>query len=343
MADPRFFASQGPFSLQELAEVASAELVIKGHDQGYMIDDVASLQQAGDKHISFLDNVKYKEDFQQTKAAACIVSEAMVDGAPEGVSLLVSNQPYKSYALIAQHFYPVSYTSDAAAKIHASAFVDESAVVETGCIIEAGAVVSAGAQIGHSTIIHANAVIGNNVEIGAHCNIGANASISHALIGDHVRLYPGVRVGQDGFGFAIDPAGHVKVPQLGRVIIEDSVEVGANTTIDRGAGPDTVIGQGTWIDNLVQIGHNVKVGRGCIIIAQTGVAGSTVLEDYVVLAAQVGVAGHLNVGMGARIAGQSGVMRDVPPGSEMMGSPALPIKQYMRQVATMKKMSSKKK
>ena len=184
-------------------------------------------------------------------------------------------------------------------------------------------------------------MIGQSVEIGDGCVIGANTSISHALIGAYVRIYPGVRIGQDGFGFAIDPAGHVKVPQLGRVIIEDSVEIGANTTIDRGAGPDTVIGQGAWIDNLVQIGHNVKIGRGCVIIAQTGVAGSTVLEDYVVLAAQVGVAGHLTIGMGARVGAQSGVMRDVASGSEVMGAPALPAKQFMRQIAMLKKMSSK--
>jgi UDP-3-O-[3-hydroxymyristoyl] glucosamine N-acyltransferase len=184
-------------------------------------------------------------------------------------------------------------------------------------------------------------VIAQNVEIGDQSVIGANASISHALIGANVRIYPGVRIGQDGFGFAIDPAGHVKVPQLGRVIIGDSVEIGANTTIDRGAGPDTHIGQGSWIDNLVQIGHNVKIGRGCVIIAQTGVAGSTVLEDYAVLAAQVGVAGHLTIGMGARIGAQSGVMRDVAAGSEVMGAPAMPAKQFMRQVAMLRKMSNK--
>ncbi|NQZ13927.1 MAG: UDP-3-O-(3-hydroxymyristoyl)glucosamine N-acyltransferase [Alphaproteobacteria bacterium] len=147
--------------------------------------------------------------------------------------------------------------------------------------------------------------------------------------------------GQDGFGFAIDPAGHVKVPQLGRVVIEDNVEIGANTCIDRGAGPDTVIGAGTWIDNLVQIGHNVKIGRGCVLIAQSGVAGSSVLEDYAVVAAQGGVAGHLTVGMGAQVGAQAGVMRDVPAGEKVLGSPAMPVKDAMRQFATLRKLASK--
>lgn len=340
MADPRFFTVQGPFSLKDLAAFISAELILAdGHDAARQIDDVASLAQAGATQISFLDNVKYKSDFAASSAGACIVAPEMVELAPKGMSLLVTKNPYKAYALIAQKFYPVDPDMDDQGFVDPAAVIGEGAVLGRGCVIKAGAVIGAGAKLGDYVTVEPNAVINDNVEVGARSVIGANASLTHCLIGAHVRIYPGARIGQDGFGFAIDPAGHVKVPQLGRVIIEDSVEIGANTTIDRGAGPDTVIGRGTWIDNLVQIGHNVKIGRGCIIIAQTGVAGSTVLEDYAVLAAQVGVAGHLKIGMGARIAAQSGIMRDVEAGAEMMGSPALPIKQYMRQVATMKKFS----
>ena len=162
-------------------------------------------------------------------------------------------------------------------------------------------------------------------------------------MGEGSRLYPGARIGQDGFGFAIDPAGHVKVPQLGRVIIGDHVEIGANSCIDRGAGPDTVIGDGAWIDNLVQIGHNTKIGKGCVIVAQAGISGSTTLEDYVVVAAKAGIAGHLNIGMGTRIAAKSGIMSDLPAGSEVMGYPAVPIKQFMRQVVALKKLTKRKK
>ncbi len=152
-----------------------------------------------------------------------------------------------------------------------------------------------------------------------------------------------MRVGQDGFGFAIDAAGHVRVPQLGRVLIHDGVQIGANTTIDRGAGPDTIIGAGTWIDNLVQIGHNVQIGRGCIIVAQVGISGSTVLEDFVALGGQTGVAGHLRIGSGAQVAAQSGVMRDIPVGESQMGSPAVPSKTHMRQLATLKQLIKKNK
>ena len=155
-------------------------------------------------------------------------------------------------------------------------------------------------------------------------------------------VYTLARIGQDGFGFAIDPAGFVKVPQLGRVIIEDSVEIGANTTIDRGAGPDTVIGQGTWIDNLVQIGHNVKIGKGCVIVSQAGISGSTIIDDFVMIGGQAGIAGHLHVGSGAKVAAQSGIMRNIPAGEEQMGYPALPMKQFMRQIATLNRLSKKK-
>jgi len=200
-----------------------------------------------------------------------------------------------------------------------------------------------GVQIGKGCYIEAGAVIGRNVQIGDYVRIGANANISHAHIGSYSRLYPGVRVGQDGFGFAIDPKGHVKVPQLGRVMIGQHVEIGANSCIDRGAGPDTEIGDGTWIDNLVQIGHNVKIGRGCIIVSQVGISGSTVLEDFVALGGQAGVAGHLRIGMGARIAAQSGIMKNVPAGEEQMGSPALPIRDFMKQVALLKRLIKKDK
>jgi UDP-3-O-[3-hydroxymyristoyl] glucosamine N-acyltransferase len=283
--------------------------------------------------------VKYKEVFLTTRAGACIVSPDMVALAPAGVNLLVSRNPYKSYALVAQAFYPDVIP---AAQIAESARIDPTARVGAGCVIDDYAVIGPGVELGDGTWVGAHAVIGRNVKIGAATRIGAQAVISHAEIGSHVRIYPGCCIGQDGFGFAIDPAGHVKVPQLGRVIIHDSVEVGANTTIDRGSGPDTIIGQGTWIDNLVQIGHNVQIGRGCVIVSQVGISGSTVLEDYVVLAGQVGVAGHIRIGRGARIAAKSGLLRDVPAGAELMGYPAIPIKQFFKQIAYLNKLVSKK-
>ncbi len=334
MADARFFKTSSPKTLRDIAGIAGGTL--SGADDLTQITDVAPLDVAGAGQLSFFDNIRYKASFVASKAAACIVAENAVAFAPSGMALIVCKNPYKSYALVAQAFYPDAYPP---ADISKAAHIDPSAAIGKGCVIEPGVVIKANAKIADGCWIEANAVIGEGVQIGPKSRIGGNASVSHAVIGAGVRLYPGVRVGQDGFGFAIDPAGHVKVPQLGRVLIEDHVEIGANSTIDRGAGPDTIIGSGTWIDNLVQIGHNVRIGRGCVLVAQSGVAGSTTLEDFSVLAAQAGVAGHLKIGKGARIGAKSGVMKDVPAGEEQLGAPAMPVKEFMRQVIALKRLT----
>lgn len=323
MADPRFFKNTGPKTAADLAALTGA--VLSNLEPDTLLEDVAPLDAAQGTHLSFLDNRKYLGQFQKTQAGACFVTSDLASKAPEGVGLLITPQPYRAYALAAQAFYPQ----------------------DNGCgdetVIEDGAIVKPGASLGKGTLIEAGAVIGENVVIGDYCRVGPNAVVSHAVIGNHVRLYPGVKVGQDGFGFAIDPSGFVKVPQLGRVIIQDHVEIGANTTIDRGAGPDTVIGAGTWIDNLVQIGHNVKMGRCCVIVSQVGISGSTILGDFVMMGGQSGVAGHLEIGSGAKIGAQSGVMKSVPPGEQQMGAPAVPSKQFMRQVAMLKRLIKKDK
>ena len=339
MPDPRFFNRAQSFTLSKIAKISGSELA-EGVNGDQVVENVAPLDVAETSDLSFLDNVKYKEQFTQTKAGACFVRPDMADVAPDGVALLLTPTPYKSYALAAQAFYPNEVLE---AFVSEKAAVHETAVVPDSCVVHPCAVIEAGVELGDHVTVEAGAVIKQGVKVGAHSRVGPNAVVSHALIGEYVNIYPGAKIGQDGFGFAIDPAGYVKVPQLGRVVIESHVEIGANTTIDRGAGPDTVIGQGTWIDNLVQIGHNVKIGKGCVIVAQVGISGSTVIDDYVVIGGQVGIAGHLHVGSGARIAAQSGVMRNIPPGQEMMGSPALPIKEHMRQIATLKRLIKKDK
>jgi UDP-3-O-[3-hydroxymyristoyl] glucosamine N-acyltransferase len=238
--------------------------------------------------------------------------------------------------LISQLFYPIV---PAVGGIDANAHIDPSAELGEGCAVAAGAVIGARASLGRDCRIGANAVVGPGVVLGDGCSIHAGATVSHALVGKRVVLYPGVRIGQDGFGFAMDPAGHVRIPQLGRVIIGDDVEIGANTTVDRGSGPDTIIGSGTMIDNLVQIGHNVEIGRGCVIVSQAGISGSTKIGDHVTIAGHTGIAGHLTIGEGARVAGCSGVFRDVPAGAQMVGFPAVPSRQFFRQIKTLERLA----
>jgi UDP-3-O-[3-hydroxymyristoyl] glucosamine N-acyltransferase len=326
MADPRFFTVAGPFSLEELAEICGAE-VGAAADPGTMYSDVASLDQAGPPQVSFLDNKRYVEQFRASAAGACIVAPKYVEQAPEGMALLITSNPYRAYALVARAFYPAPAQRPGR---HPSAVVDPSARIDETAEIGPGVVIGAGAEIGADCRIGASAVIGEGVVVGDACEIGPNATLIYCLVGRDCQIHAGACIGNRGFGFTLDPEGYLDVPQLGRVIIEDGVEVGANSTIDRGTGPDTVIGAGSKIDNLVQIGHNVRLGRGCVLVGQSGVAGSAELEDHVLVGAQAGVAGHLTIGQGARLSAQSGIMRDVQPGLAVAGAPARPIKEFFR-------------
>ncbi|MBM3597751.1 MAG: UDP-3-O-(3-hydroxymyristoyl)glucosamine N-acyltransferase [Alphaproteobacteria bacterium] len=338
MTDPRFFPTSGPIALGKLAEIAGARIK-PGADERAVFNDVAPLDQAGPDQVSFLENRRYVDVFLASRAGACVVHPSLAERAPSGMAILLSERPRRAYAHIARAFHPERV---GAVGIHPRSVVDPAARVAPDALIEAGAVVAAGAEIGARCRIGPNAVVGPGVVIGEDTEIGANASVSHCYIGKRCVIYPGARIGTTGFGFDPDPAGHVKIPQLGRVIIEDDVEVGANSTIDRGAGPDTVIGRGTMIDNLVQIGHNVRIGRGCIIVGQVGISGSTVVGDFVTMAGQAGLAGHLNIGSRSTIGPQAGVKDDVAEGATVIGTPALPWKEFGRQLAVLKSLTSKK-
>lgn len=338
MADPRFFTRAGPFTLGQLAELSGASLAAEA-DASICITDVAPLGDAGPEHVSFLANTKYVEVFTKSRAGVCVVRPEHADKAPKEMALLLSPDPYRSFARIAWLFYPEEAPK---AEISVGPCVDTSADIGVGTRVEIGATIGPGATIGARCVIGANAVIGAGVVLGDDCRVGACASITHSIVGNRVNVRPGARIGQDGFGFSMGAEGHLKLPQLGRVVIEDDVEIGANTVIDRGAGPDTFIGAGTRIDSLVQIAHNVRLGRNCVIVAQVGISGSTHLGDAVVVAGQAGITGHLTIGEGARIAAQSGVMRDIEAGHTVGGTPAVPMTEWLRQVATLKQLLRKR-
>lgn len=332
----RFFQRSGPHRLAAIAEAAGAS-ISSGHD--LLFEGVAPLQTAGPGHISFLDNKRYAPLLDSTRAGAVIVHPDMQARVPDRVVALVTSEPYAAWARIAALFHPAPAVSPG---IHPSAVIDETAVVDETADIGPLCVVEAGAEIGPGCRLGPAAVIGSGVVLGRDCRIGAHASVSHALLGARVYVYPGARIGQEGFGFAVTKSGFVTVPQLGRVIIHDDVEIGANTTVDRGSAGDTVIGAGSRLDNLVQIGHNVVLGRCCIIVAQVGISGSTVLGDFVQVGGQAAMAGHLQIGDGAQIGAQAGVISDIEPGARMLGSPAQSGREFFRQVALLKKLSAKR-
>ncbi|MGD9831033.1 MAG: UDP-3-O-(3-hydroxymyristoyl)glucosamine N-acyltransferase [Hyphomicrobiaceae bacterium] len=339
MEHPGFFRRMGPFPLGDMLRACEAELTTPDLADR-LVHDIRPLAEAGPEHLAFFENRKYVDQLKETRAGACFLAPQFVDRLPPGVAALVTRTPYRSYALALARFYPEAAHPRAAECSASEAIggVHASAEIEDGAVIEPGAVVGREARIGRGSVIAAGAVIGYRVCVGRNSFVGPGAVLTHALVGDGVIVHAGVKVGQDGFGFAMGPGGHLKVPQIGRVIIQDKVEIGANSTVDRGALKDTVIGEGTKIDNLVQIGHNVMIGRHCVIVGQTGISGSVTIEDYVVMGGQSGAVGHIRIGKGAQIAGGCHAKNDVPPGAKMGGTPARPFREWAREVAAVRQL-----
>lgn len=331
--DPRFFRCAGPFALAAVVDAAGAD----APPRRLTLHRVAPLAAATQQDVSFcLNGRKHLAALAATQAAAVIVHPDMAGKVPDTAVGVVASDPLVAWTHVAALFHPAPPVRPG---IHPSAVVAATARIDPSAEVGPLSVVGDHVVIGPRGRIGAMAVIGDGVVIGRDARIGPHASVSHALIGDRVYIYPGARVGQEGFGFAITPEGFHTVPQLGRVLIENDVEVGANTTIDRGTLEDTVIGAGTRIDNQVQIGHNVRLGKACVLVSQVGISGSTVLEDHVVVAGQAGIAGHLRVGAGSRIGGQAGVMADIPPRSDVVGAPAQPVKVFFRELATIRRLA----
>jgi UDP-3-O-[3-hydroxymyristoyl] glucosamine N-acyltransferase len=319
--------------LSEIA--ANLGLTLQGGDVD--ITGVNTLADATPSELSFLANPKYAPQLATTKAGAVIVSP---DQALADKPCLVSANPYLDFARSVQLFAkPQGCFSGVSelAFVHAEAIVDPTADVAPFAFIGRGSVIGPKARIFSGVSIGEDCVVGEGCVIYPNCSLMAGT-----LLGRRVILHAGTVLGSDGFGFAQAGGAMTKFPQIGRVVIEDDVEIGANTTIDRAALGETRVGQGTKIDNLVQLGHNVRVGRNCILVAQVGIAGSTSLGDGVILAGQVGVAGHIHLGDGCRIGAKSGVGQDVPPKQDLSGIPAMPHGSFLRASAIMPKLPEMK-
>jgi UDP-3-O-[3-hydroxymyristoyl] glucosamine N-acyltransferase len=338
LGDERFFERAGPFGLDDILATVPGTVHRAGILAARRLTGVAPLQTAAAQEVSVLHNPRYAAALDETRAGLVIAAEKFADRVPAGSAALVVADPHEAWARIATLFHPAPKPKPG---VHHAAVVAPGARIDPTAEIGPCAVVGEGAEIGAGCRIGPGAVIGPGVVMGADCRVGAQASVSHAILGARVYVYPGARVGQEGFGFAMTKTGFLTVPQLGRVILHDDVEIGANSTVDRGASHDTVIGPGTRIDNLVQIGHNVRMGRGCVMAAQSGISGSTVIEDFVQIGAQAGLAGHLTVGARAQIGAQAGIMSDVPAGAVVVGSPALPIREFFRNVAVLRRLARK--
>jgi UDP-3-O-[3-hydroxymyristoyl] glucosamine N-acyltransferase len=342
MAQPTFFQKPSPTTLADVAALAKATLADPSRG-GQQVRGLASLDEAGPRHLTFFDNLKYADQLAATKAGACLVSDRFAARVPDHVAVLKAAQPFRAFVRIAREWHgdalrPQSWVGNDG--IAPSAIIDPTARLEDGVVVDPLAVIGPEVEIGAGTVIGAAAVIGPGVKIGRDCNVGAHCAIQVALIGNNVLIHPGCSIGQDGYGFVFfGPEGHLKVPQTGRVVIQNDVEIGAGTTIDRGSLRDTIIGEGTKIDNQVQIGHNVTIGRHCLLAAQIGLAGSLTIGDNVSIGARAGLNNHITIGDGAQIAATSGVMDDIPANQRWGGHIARPAKQWFREVKTLERLA----
>ncbi|MGG5889192.1 UDP-3-O-(3-hydroxymyristoyl)glucosamine N-acyltransferase [Falsiroseomonas sp. HC035] len=333
--DPRFFPAGVPLTLGEAAALAGGTL--QGGDAALRITGVGPLGEAGPSDISFLHNRKALPLLAETRAAAVVLPPELLPRLPEGRVAIVTKDAYLGFGRIARALYPVPPVRPG---VHATAHVDPAASLGAGVEVGPFAVIESGAEVGAGCIIGPHAVIGAGVVLGEGCRIGAHASISHCIAGRGVVLHPGARVGQEGFGFAVTPEGRFEtMPQLGRVLLEDAVEIGANACVDRGSQSDTVLGAGTRLDNLVQIGHNVRTGKACVLVAHVGIAGSTRLGNGVQMGGQSGVAGHVEIGDRVQVAAQSGILSDVAAGEVVGGSPAWPMRETLRAFAALRRLA----
>ena len=341
MAQPSFFRKPPPSSLADIAALTEAHLVDPARG-AHVITGLASLDEAGPMHLTFFDNLKYADQLARTHAGACLVNARFEARVPAHVAVLRVGNPFRTFVDLARRIHEDALrpgSSCGTSGIAPTAIVDPAARLEDGVTVDPHAVIGPDVEIGSGTVIGAGAVIGSGVRIGRDCNIGPNCTIHYTLIGNNVLIHPGCHLGQDGYGFVFAGTGHVKVPQTGRVLIQNDVEIGAGTTIDRGSLRDTVIGEGTKIDNQVQVGHNVTIGRHSLIAAQCGLAGSLTIGNNVALGAKVGLNNHIHIGDGAQVAAMAGVKDDIPPNARRGGIIARPTKQWFREILAVERLA----
>jgi UDP-3-O-[3-hydroxymyristoyl] glucosamine N-acyltransferase len=334
MTDLRFFRPSGPFSLRDIALKIGAESPTAAA-AGIMIHDIGDLETAKHGDLSLFCDARYVAALVNTRASVVVTSRELAHHTRTCCCLLFTTDPRLAFARVGHLLYPPAPLEPG---VSATAQIHPSSAIGCGSQIDAGAVVGPDVSIGECCHIGCYAVLGRGVMIGNGCRIGPHTTISNALIGDRVEIANNSSIGGQGFGFVAGPSGLTRMLQVGRVIIENDVEIGANCAIDRGATGDTVVGAGTVIDNLVQIGHNVRLGRNCILSGQVGIAGSTRLGDGVMVGGQAAISDHLTIGSGARIAGKSGVMRNIEPRSAVGGYPAMSLRGWHRQTAGLRRL-----
>jgi UDP-3-O-[3-hydroxymyristoyl] glucosamine N-acyltransferase len=336
MVDTRFHRFSGPVALGDLlAQVGQADLATGLASPEHVITGASELELARAGDLALAAQPSYVEELRRTKAGVVIVAAAMADVVPPGSIAIAVDKPHNLFAAVLEVLYPASTRS----VIVAGRDDLGPPILERDVTLGTNVVVGAGVEIGRGTVIGANTVIGPGVTIGRNCVIAANCTLDCAHIGNDVVLHSGVRIGTEGFGWLDLGNSNRKIPQLGRVIVQDRVEIGANSTIDRGALGDTVLGDGTKVDNLVQIGHNCRIGRNCLIAAMTGLSGSTTVGDGVLMGGGVGTSGHLTIGAGSVVHGRAAVTKDWPAGSKLAGAPAQDIRDFWREIAIMRKLS----
>lgn len=326
MTKPRFYKTPSPVSLQKILTL----LNIPCPSEDLTITGINTLEEAGPQEMAACFDKKALSALTLTKAGVCFVTEEFASAVPSSTLALCVNNPRFMIAKVGHFLYPEVRSVEVKEG-------REGATISSSASIASTAFIGHGASIGDHTHIGPGAYIGADVQIGAHCRIHDNVTLTHAIVGDHVHVHSGARIGSAGFGFVHEGMEIVDIPHLGRVVIQGRVRIGANTTIDRGVFGDTFIGEGTHIDNLVQIAHNVHLGKGCIIVSQVGISGSTHIGDFSVVAGQAGIIGHLRIGKKVTIAAQSGVIRDIADGETVGGSPAVPIREWHRQVLYLSK------